>query len=85
MVTQEAPNTLVLDPLKLILGYLGEWLDLESGQKVWGWHSISVQLLSPVHSKDEASVPGLLHKTSGFWAETCHDQICFLNMFLGQE
>lgn len=37
------------------------------------------------HSKDEANLPGLLHKTSGFWAETCHDQICFLNMFLGQE
>lgn len=85
MVTQGDPDTLVLDPLKHILGYLGERLDLESGQKVWGWHRISVPLLSPAHSKDEANMPGLLHKTSGFWAETCHDQICFLSMFLGQE
>lgn len=30
-----SPDTLVLDPLKHILEYLGERLDVESGQKVW--------------------------------------------------
>lgn len=79
------PSTLVLDPLKHVLGCLGERLDLGGGRKVRGLHTISVQLPSPAHSEDEVSVPGLLHKTTGFWAETCHDQICFLMFFLGQE
>lgn len=43
--------TLVLDPLKHVLRYLEEQLDLEGGQKVWGWHSISVQLLSPAYQR----------------------------------
>lgn len=80
------PDTLVLDPLKHVLGYLGERLDLWGRQKVQRWHrSLSNSCRLCTGSEDEAGVPGLLHKTSGFWAETCHDQISFLTLFRGQE
>lgn len=40
LVESDPRMNVLLDPLKHILGCLGEWLELKCGQR--GWHSISV-------------------------------------------